>query len=142
MVGIAVSDVRLSACGKLLLNLVTNVVVTADLAVLNSDVGVDLIESFNCSVKLVTKSLAHGVGEGDSNLAAVVTVCRYFVANLLGCGCVVLAIVIVAAVAGVTASKHSKAHDENKKECNDLLHLFFHPFCFLLFFKTYVIKTW
>ena len=146
VVRIAVSDVRLVACGKLLLDLVTNVVVTANLSVLNGDVGVDLVELNNVLVKNVTKSFAHGVREGNGNFATVVALSGYVIGYLL-CRGGVAAVIVVACIGRgglVTAevtSEQTEGHSENEKECNDFLHLFFHPFVFLLFFKTFVIKT-
>jgi len=67
VVGIAVSDVGLVTNGDLGLDLLTNVVVAADLLVLYRDVGVELIELGNVLIQHSAQRLAHGVVEGNGN---------------------------------------------------------------------------
>ena len=72
VVGIAISDVGLIANGDLGRDLVTNVVIAADLLVLDVDVGIELVELNDVVLKNLTEICTHGVIELDGYFASVV----------------------------------------------------------------------
>ena len=76
VVGVAVGDVGLVANGQLSLDLIADIVVAANLSMLDVDVGVQLVELLDVVVQNIGQVGAHGVGEGDGNLAAVWCLCR------------------------------------------------------------------
>jgi hypothetical protein len=85
VVGIAVSDVRLVACGELSLDLIANVVIASGRGVLNVNVREELVELCDIGVKNgLELSLAHGMIEGNGNFTSVITNLGNIPSSLLG----------------------------------------------------------
>ena len=111
VVRVAVSDVGLTANGKLGLDLVTNGVVVTNLLMLNVNVGIQLVEALNGVIQNGLKvGSTHGVIEDDSNLASVVATGKVRVCDL-------------ASAAATYKGESAKTHSQNEDDCYER---FFH----------------
>ena len=121
MVGVAVSKVGLVTYGDLSLDLLTHVVVAADLRMLDLDVGIELVELYDVLIKHSAQSLAHGVVEDDLDFLRGVEV------EVRDLACVIL----VARSQSKDGKEHGKR--ENNRQ-NSSFHVEFPLFLFLFFF--------
>ena len=107
VVRIAVSDVGLGAEGDVGSDLIADVVVAADVALLDLDVGVQRVELSDVIVQNRLQIGAHGVVEGDGHLAAVIG------GDFFG--------------AGDETGHAGHQHDERQEGGEELLHVCFLP---------------
>ena len=120
MVGIAVSDVGLCANGDLGRDLVANVVIAANLLVLDVDVGVELVELNDVVIKNCAEVCTHCVIELNGDLAAVVGErLVYFVLVSCYCAFALGCFGLVKAEVDVTANerKSGEKHSSHQKNC-------------------------
>ena len=163
VVGIAVSDVGLVACGQLGLDLVTNLVVAANLCMLNVNVGVHFIELCNVLIQNALVGCVHGVGEGDGHFATVISDNVVFQGLGLLCGVVAgglfaanftLRLGLVTGLCGrigggfmtalIASSECKSAQTQNKHQskCKNSFHGLF-PFVYIFLFIDFLVnKSW
>ena len=76
MIGVAVCNVGFGVSGKLGTDLVSHIVIRADLLVLDVDVGIELVELLDVEIEDIREVRAHRVVEGDGDFASVVAAFR------------------------------------------------------------------